>query len=290
MKRAVQMRNDFVVIVLCHLRPFKTTTPDTLRKSGYTGNIILLLDDEDTTYPQYVEQFPEYKIELYNKDEYMRMFDAMDNFKSKRCAVYARNACFDIAKRNGYKYFCQMDDDYTTIPYRYMRDGKLYRNNAVNLDEVFNAYIEFMCTNENINAVAFAEPGDFVGGCGSNLNKKYFLRKCMGSWICCVDRRFEFSGTMNDDVTTYSSFGSRGKMFFTFNFIMIDTPATQSVKGGMTDIYLSVGTYTKTFYTVLACPSFVRVGIFGDRHYRIHHNFNWEYAVPKIVSSRYKRE
>lgn len=289
MERKMQL-SDFVVIVLCHLRPNDTTTPATLRKFGYTGDIILLLDDEDTTYDKYVENFPEYKIERYSKDEYMRKFDAMDNFSNKKCAVYARNACFDVAERNGYKCFCQMDDDYTTIPYRYMKNGKLYRSNEVALDAVFSAYIEFMDSSEDINAVAFAEPGDFVGGCGSNLNKKGFLRKCMGSWICFVDRRFAFTGTMNDDVTTYSVLGSRGKMFFTFNFIMIDTPATQSVKGGMTDIYLSVGTYTKTFYTVLACPSFVKVGIFGDRHYRIHHNFNWDCAVPKIVSSRYKRQ
>ena len=282
--------SDFVVIVLCHKRPYDTTTPSTLRKFGYTGNIILLLDDEDDTYPLYVENFPDLLIERYSKDEYMQKYDAMDNFNNKKCAVYARNACFDVAVKNGYKYFCQMDDDYTTIPYRFMKDNKLYRSNDVVLDKVFDAYLDFLNVSDEINAVAFAEPGDFVGGCGSNLNKKSFLRKCMGSWICSVDKRFSFSGTMNDDVTTYSCYGARGKMFFTFNFIMIDTPATQSVKGGMTDIYLSVGTYTKTFYTVMACPSFVKVGIFGDRHYRIHHNFNWEAAVPKIVSSRYRRD
>ena len=213
----------------------------------------------------------------------------MDSTRSKNCAVYARNACFDVAEKHGYHCFCQMDDDYTSIPYRYVQENKLYRSNQVNLDKVFAAYLEFMCVNDSITAVAFAEPGDFVGGIGSNLNKKLFLRKCMGSWICFVSRRFNFIGTMNDDVTTYSLYGSRGKLFFTFNFIMIDTPATQKVSGGMTDAYLSVGTYVKTFYTVMACPSFVKIGVFGDRHYRIHHNFNWEYAVPKLISSSYRR-
>ena len=279
---------DFAVIVLCHCRPNDTTTPDTLRACGYTGNIILLLDDEDATIEQYRANYSDVTIEVYSKDEMMQWVDAMDNFGDKRCAVYARNACFDVAERLGYKYFCQMDDDYTTIPYRYIENNKLYRNNFSNLDEVFKAYLEFMEINDNIGSVAFAEPGDFVGGVGSNLNRRTYLRKCMGSWICFVDRRLYFKGTMNDDVNTYSLNGSMGQLFYTFNFIMIDTPATQSVKGGMTEIYEGRGTYTKTFYTVLCCPSFVKVDMFGDRHYRIHHKFNWENALPKLISSRYK--
>ena len=33
--------DKFCVIVLCHCRPNDTTTPNTLRQSGYTGDIIL---------------------------------------------------------------------------------------------------------------------------------------------------------------------------------------------------------------------------------------------------------
>lgn len=279
----------FAVIVLCHKRPYDTTTPKTLRSCGYTGPIILLLDDEDDTIDTYRYNFSDLTIEIYSKDEMMKWIDSMDNLGDKRCAVYARNACFDVAEKHGLRYFCQMDDDYTTIPYRYIENGKLYRNNGSNLDEVFKLYLEFMEISPNIGSVAFAEPGDFVGGIGSNLNKRQFLNKCMGSWICFVDRRLIFKGTMNDDVNTYSMNGSRGQLFYTFNFIMIDTPATQSVKGGMTDIYEGRGTYTKTFYTVMCCPSFVKVDMFGDKHYRIHHKFDWKHAVPKLISGRYKK-
>lgn len=281
--------DKFVIIVLCHCRPNDTMTPGVLRKFNYTGDIILLLDDEDETIDQYRNNYPEYKIETYSKDEYMKWVDAMDNTGDKRCAVYARNACFDVAEKYGYKYFCQMDDDYVSIPYRYIDGPTLYRSNDVKLDEVFKAYLEFMDTNDNIGSVAFAEPGDFVGGVGSNLNKKIYLQKCMGSWICFTDRRLYFKGTMNDDVNTYSLGGSRGQLFYTFNFIMIDTPPTQSIKGGMTDIYMGQGTYTKTFYTVMCCPSFVKVDMFGDRYYRIHHKFKWENAIPKLISGDFKK-
>lgn len=286
------MINNFCVIVLCHARPDDTTTPETLRKFGYTGKIILLLDDEDTTIDQYRNNFKDYTIETYSKDDKMKIIDSMDNTGDKRCAVYARNACFDVANKYGYRYFCQMDDDYTSIPYRFIENDKLYRSDEVNLDEVFKAYIDFMNVNDNIYSVAFAEPGDFTGGTGSKLNQRNFLTKCMGSWICDVNKPLTFKGTMNDDVNTYALAGAQGKMFFTFNFIMIDTPATQSVKGGMTDIYLSIGTYCKTFYTVLCCPSFVKVDVYdghGKQGYRIHHRFKWDNAKPKLISSRWKK-
>lgn len=64
--------DKFVVIVLCHKRPNDTTTPDTLRKFGYTGKIILLLDDEDDTIEQYRINYPNLTIETYSKDEYMK--------------------------------------------------------------------------------------------------------------------------------------------------------------------------------------------------------------------------
>ena len=282
--------SKFAVIVLCHCRPDNTTTVATLRKRGYTGKIYLVLDDEDPTIEQYRQNFKDETIYVFSKDEMLNRIDIMNNNKDKRCAVYARNACFDLAEQYGLKYFCQVDDDYTSFAYRRAEDdNKLYRYDTVNLDEVFQIYLEFMATSENIGAVAFAEPGDFVCGSSSNLASHRFLQKCMGSWICFTDRRLHFLGVMNDDVNTYALNGSRGQLFYTFDYIMIDTPETQATDGGMTDLYLGNGTYAKTFYTVLCCPSFVRVSMFGDKHFRIHHKFSWGNAMPKLISDKYKR-
>lgn len=283
------MRNDFVITILCHCRPYDTTTVKSLRDCGYTGDIILVLDDEDETIPLYRENFPECTIEIFSKDELLKTTDIMNSNVSKSCGVYARNACFDIAKKHGYKYFCEMDDDFLIFPYRYIENDKLYRQNASNLDEVFEAYLEFLECSPHIEAVAFAEPGDFVGGIGSNLNKKKYLRKCMGSWMMRTDSEVRFQGLMNDDCNLYYLNGHKGRVFLTFPFMMIDTPPTQAVKGGMTELYNSTGTYTKTFYSVMLCPSFVKVSMYGDRHYRIHHQTKWDNATPKIISGVYKK-
>lgn len=279
--------DEFAVMILCHGRPDNTPTFDTLRKYGYTGRIIIVCDDEDKTLHQYQELYPE--VQVFSKDYVATYMDAMDNSNDRRCAVYARNACFDIAEKLGLKYFAEYDDDYISHPYRWEEDGVMYRSRLANLDATFEAYLDFLETNENIFSVAFGQPGDFIGGCGSRLHKERYRRKCMNSWICKTDRRFTFNGRMNDDQLTYSLYGMRGKIFITFDFMMIDQPETQQVKGGMTDMYLGAGTYQKTFFSIMCCPSFIKAGMMGDKHYRIHHSVSHENAYPKIISGRYKK-
>jgi hypothetical protein len=279
--------DEFAVMILCHGRPDNTPTFDTLRKYGYNGRIIIVCDDEDKTLPQYQELYPE--VAVFSKQKVREYTDPMDNKNDMRCALYARNACFDIAENLGLTYFAEFDDDYIGIPYRWEEDGVMYRSQLANLDAVFEAYIEFLETNENIYSVAFGQPGDFIGGCGSRLHQDRYRRKCMNSWICKTERRLQFAGTMNDDANQYFLEGHRGKVFITFDFIMIDQPETQQVKGGMTDMYLGAGTYQKTFYSIVQTPSFIKAGMMGDRHYRIHHKTNWDNACPKIISGRYKK-
>lgn len=65
--------------------------------------------------------------------------------------------------------------------------------------------------------------------------------------------------------------------------------ATQESAGGLTEAYLDLGTYTKSFYSVMYCPSCVKVGIMGDKVYRIHHKVMWRNAVPQILDEKWKK-
>ena len=49
----LHLRNDFVVFILTHGRPDKVVTYNTLRNNNYTGPIVLVLDNEDTTIGRY---------------------------------------------------------------------------------------------------------------------------------------------------------------------------------------------------------------------------------------------
>jgi hypothetical protein len=97
---------------------------------------------------------------------------------------------------------------------------------------------------------------------------------------------------MNEDVSAYVTYGHRGQLFFTATQIQLDQKQTQTTEGGMSDLYLSSGTYQKSFYTVMAAPSCVQIGTLGDTRsgeYRIHHKINWHRAVPKIIDEKYRK-
>lgn len=69
----------------------------------------------------------------------------------------------------------------------------------------------------------------------------------------------------------------------------LDQLETQSNSGGMTELYLDAGTYVKSFYTVMYCPSCVVVSAMGTAHRRLHHHIKWRYAVPKILHESVKK-
>lgn len=282
--------DNFACFILCHGRPDNVKTYKSLRRRNYTGPVYIICDDEDSTLPKYKENFGNENVLVFNKLEVLKKFDTMDTSDNRACAVYARNACFEFAKKLGIRYFAELDDDYTDFWLRPVIDNRLPCIAVPNLDEVFQLYIEFLNTNPNMYSVAFAQPGDYIGGAGCQLVKNGYKRKCMNSWICDIEKFFLFNGRMNDDVNTYSLEGSRGKIFITLPGVAIDQPVTQVVKGGMTDMYVGEGTYIKSFYTVLACPSFVQVTLMGRDDLRVHHNVDWNAGAPKIISSRYRKE
>ena len=96
------MRNDFCAFILSHGRSDNVKTYGLLKKLGYTGPIYIVVDNEDATIDKYVEKFGEQVI-VFNKPFIANTFDTCDNQDNRKAIVYARNACFDIAKELGYK-------------------------------------------------------------------------------------------------------------------------------------------------------------------------------------------
>lgn len=174
---------------------------------------------------------------------------------------------------------------------RALTDGNKYTKGYVkNLDVFFDAMLDFY-KNTSIKSVAFAQVGDFIGGesCGMLSNYLNNSRKCMNSFICSTERPFKFISRLNEDVNTYLTLGSRGDVFLTIPHIGIEQKATQQTSEGMTAAYLKHGTYQKSFFSVMYCPSFVKVALMGFTSQRLHHRVFWNNAVPKIISEQHKK-
>lgn len=281
------MRSDFCAFILTHGRPDNVKTFKTLEKCGYTGDVVIVIDNEDDRAAEYYERFGE-MVYMFDKLAVSRTFDAADQSQDRRTIVYARNACFDIARELGYRYFIELDDDYTDFMFRFEYDGKLGYKSAWDLDSIIDAFIEFLDSSKALS-VAFAQGGDLIGGLGNCNFIKGILRKAMNSFICDVERPFKFVGRINEDVNTYVLYGSRGGLFFTYSKFQLNQTQTQKSKGGMTDVYNESGTYVKSFYTVMMHPSSVYVAEIGDKHLRLHHNIKWEKTVPKIIRQAHKK-
>lgn len=284
------MRDDFCVFILTHGRPDNVITYDTLKRQGYTGKLYIVIDDEDKTASQYRDRFGS-KVLQFSKEEIAKTFDEGDNFNDRRCIIYARNACFDLAKQVGCKYFMQLDDDYQTFNFRLFTGEVLKQRIIASMDRALVELLKFYKQNESLLTVAMSQGGDWIGGAANPLAKKGYLRKAMNSFLCSVERPFKFYGRINEDVNFYTNEGRKGKLVLTIAPLQLIQKQTQSNAGGMTDIYLDKGTYFKSFYSVMYSPSCVKIGLMGNKSesMRIHHKITWNNCVPKILDESLKK-
>lgn len=279
--------NDFVIFILTHGRVDNIYTLKSLRKHGYTGKVIFVCDNEDKTLSDYFKKYND--VEVFDKKEIAKTFDEADNFQDRRAIIYARNACFDIAKKLGYKYFIEMDDDYTGFDYRLYSEKQQKPSTIYNLDSVLLLLLDFY-KKTNFATISIAQGGDFIGGKQNQMAKKPTIyRKCMNSFICSTERKFQFIGRINEDVNTYVKKQSLGLLMGTIPLVSLTQKTTQKNKGGMSDLYLDNGTYVKSFYTVMFAPSCTTIKPMGDKHMRLHHSIKWDSAVPKILNPDLKK-
>jgi len=286
---------SFAAFILTHGRSDKVTTYKTLRKHGYTGRIFLVVDDKDEHLSQYEANFPG-EVIVFSKEKAAALFDEGDNFKDRRAVVYARNALWGIAEKIGVTHFIELDDDYINFYYRIDENGK-YGNWWARCDWLFNAFCDYL-DRTPFATVALSQGGDHIGG-GGGVSSNKALRKAMNAFVCRTDRPFYFPGRINEDTTAYTSLQRAGLPFLTVVAAQVNQGSTQANAGGLTDIYKAMGTYIKSFYSVMYCPSAVRVGSLRDAgskggtktegHARLHHKVHWEAVAPKIIREQHRK-
>jgi hypothetical protein len=279
--------DKFCAFILSHGRADRVITYQLLRKSGYTGQIRVVIDDGDPEMEEYQRRYPG-EVLIFNKQHIADQMDEGGNFGNRKTIVYARNACWQLARDNGFDSFIQLDDDYTEFRHKLNSQGHYVEGvrgssvkTIVSLDQVLEAMVRFV-RNTPFLTVAMAQGGDFIGGGQGDIWRRP-KRKAMNSFVCLTERPFKFLGRVNEDVNAYTNLGHRGDLLLTCMWIALQQLPTQNNPGGMTDEYLNSGTYVKSFYSVLWTPSAVRVTVMNSKHPRIHHQVRWRNCVPKIL-------
>lgn len=279
--------SQYCVFILTHGRPDNVLTYKTLLKCGYDGEVFFVVDNEDKSVDTYIKNFGADRVKVFDKKAMADKIDEANNFDNRKVIVHARNYCFELAKSLGYTYFIQLDDDYYEFIYKFSdTKGQVL---AKNINSIFNRMFEFY-KKTNAKSICFAQTGDFIGGVDNGKGVYRFAkRKCMNSFFCSTERPFNFIGSINEDVNTYTTLAGRGGLFLTIPVFAINQKDSQTQKNGMSDTYLLQGTYIKSFTTVLMQPSNVSVSMMNANHKRIHHSINWKATTPMIISEKYRK-
>lgn len=275
-----KLPDTFAVFILTHGRPNNVITLKTLEKCGYTGRLYFIVDNEDKQVDEYLRNFGE-RVIVFDKKAMADKCDEGNNFNERRTITMARNACFEIAPTIGVTHFMQLDDDYYYFGYRFDAGAR----KVSKMNEALLLLLDFY-NNTPTTSIALSQGGDHIGGF-SGIKLK---RKCMNSFLCSTKRPFMFTGSMNEDVNTFTSLGSRGLLFFTFTGMQLDQKDTQSQASGISDMYLKYGTYCKAFTSVMMMPSSVRVSMMNSSNPRIHHGISWKTTTPCIMRESNKKK
>lgn len=281
---------DFCIFILSHGRANNVKTYKTLKLLGCKYPIYIIIDNEDLQAEEYRKKYGEKNVIMFDKKAVADLTDEGDNFNDRRTITHARNACFNIANDLGFKYFIELDDDYTAFYYKFTEKLFYKEKKVKNITNILSYMLNFY-KNTAFESIAFAQNGDYIGG-GNGMGKDIKIkRKAMNSFFCSIDRPFKFVGRMNEDVNTYVSLGAIGKLFGTINMVTLKQVQTQIQSGGISEMYKDSSSHFKPFYTVMYAPSCVKISLMGNTKEtsRLHHKINWKNAVPKIISEEYRK-
>lgn len=281
------LSNKTAIFILSYNRKDNNITYKTLQDYNITTPIYVVVGDDDPDLDGYKEKYKD-RLVVFSKKEIRPIVDMCDNFGKTKCVVYARNAIFKIAKELGIDYFCVLDDDYKRFSYRRPFGDVLKGFQVKDLQYCINASFNYLMKTPNLDCFAWCQEGDFIGGAAS-FDGIGCKRKIMNCFFFKTDVPIRFMGSINEDLSASVYEGQRGKCFFTINDVSVQQEITQKSGGGLTDVYLDLGTYLKSFYSVIVAPNCVKISAMGSRDLRIHHKVNWNKASPKIIRQEYKK-
>lgn len=283
------MRDDFAIFVLTHGRPNTQLTLNRLLSAGYSGRYYLVLDDQDKTIQQYIDNFGPDKIIIFDKNHYLNTIDVGTNTPSDKCILYAKAAAEDIALELGLSAFVIADDDITNFRYRYV-DGDLLRSQPINMDidTAFEAYIEFLLATDTVSLGFGPTLCYFAGASIFGEEKIQTLRIPYNFTFRNTKHYVNWVSSYGEDVITDMINSKVGEKWMVMPHIQFDCIAPGSgAEGGMAETYKSHSQFKLVMYDFMYLP----VGIKP----LLHQGKKWvcgiqrDRAFPKIISDSYKR-
>ncbi len=273
------------IFIISHNRADRVETYDTLRNAGYTGQIYVVIDDEDPQKCKYVDRFGKECI-VFRKEHFMEITDTISQEKKKSSPVYARNFVEFEASKLGIDAFGMFDDDVKNLRYRWVEDGKAKSLGITkNLDIVIDTYMDYMVKCD-MAAVSFANVMLYVGGVDGIEHRIIGNREMYQIHFRNAKFPVEWKSNINNDTITELLYSRRGYHYWSLPFIVYDSPKMNTLPGGMKAVYDSLSEFDRAFMATISVPS-VCSPVVSKNHIVI--GRNKKVAYPVVVSQRYKR-
>lgn len=281
----MSIRNDFAVIILTSGRPDKQYTYELLKRCGYTGKIIFLVDSLDKTVRELRKRYSDEKIVVFDKKTVE--VDLIDNSGDLATPTYAENYMYELAEKEGLKYFARADDDLKEFRYRIDLGDRLSTDSVQDLDEVFNILVDFM---EEADMALFgpSRAGYYFGGRNGAAYQQGTDYNVSQLILCSVKHPLKFRGKTYSDLLVNLDSSVSGRPVFRTMYLSVRSPDEGSNEGGVKKSYDKDPTrYNSNFCAVITHPAAVKIKkrIKGDFGHKIILNN----IFPKIISGRYKR-
>lgn len=278
------MRDDTAIFIITHQRADKQLTLKMLKQSGYSGKVYLVVDDMDCQLQEYRKRYGD-NILIFSKKKYAEKVDTHIN-KFRTCsAVFARNACIDMAKEMGLSFYFVCDDDIRCIYVKDGRTGKMETHKIADIERVLSKLVEFM-ENTRVHAVAFADNSAYIGGANQHVRNgvKYVLTKFV---LCRTDDPVIYQSIMwEDQASCYRDLGV-GKIDFSIMFLAAATPPNEKGAGGCAEMYKSSTNYVNSFMVLMVRPDCVKIVPGKEEKCRMRTRQNALH--PMILHEKYRR-
>lgn len=273
------------IFICTHGRPDKQITLKVLRDAGYTGKIILVLDDEDETISEYYDNLDMCDdFVFFKKQSVIDTTNTTSSPPNRKTILYAKNACEIDAEKRGLDVFAICDDDIPGFRYRYVEDGSCKSLTITNnMDKVIQSYMEYVI-NADITATSFGMAQFYFSG------ENCFSPETMLKWR--VPYTFVFRNTKHEvnwvsdygeDITTAIECANQGKFMMASPFVQMNLSPMGVGEGGMVELHKD--TFRLSEYGHVWHPTSEQI-----RYYKDHwmSTIKRECAFPMLISSKYK--
>lgn len=277
------MMDNFAVFITTHGRP-QCLTYHTLRNAGYTGQMFCVVDTTDSKIGEYKENFGDTNVLIFDKMNYVDEVDKITNERILSTVLYARVACYEFARRMSIDNFIIADDDITLFKHRVVINDKLKSIPVTNFNAVLDAILEYFTTS-NISVLGIADAGIYFGG-KDGVYKNRVRHMFSVCYFCKTQDEIEFKSVCFEDMYASIMTNRNGNISFeVLDLCQVSEPmGLGTTEGGTTEFYRNNSLYKRSFYDIIAFPDC----LYLDEKCIMRRKEI--YMVPKIISSRYRKE